>query len=154
MQRNGKQYVKIFFNCEKNKYNKGLGNAHRAKFVKTCYIYRWRHLWSKTWTLETHEEESVPSYISSLWVGDLIADEGLQIGEKSKLGWLIGLFKHAIWADSLYFLYLLLLSISKILASSQLILALSKGPNWVGVFPHTPEDGNRSSFRNIMFSIS
>jgi hypothetical protein len=43
---------------------------------------------------------------------------GNQIGEMSKLGWLIGLVKHAIWADSLYFLYLLLLSISKILASS------------------------------------
>jgi hypothetical protein len=39
------------------------------------------------------------------------------MGEISKLGWLIGLLKHAIWADSLYFLYLLLLSISKILAS-------------------------------------
>jgi hypothetical protein len=49
---------------------------------------------------------------------------GIQIGELSKLGWLIGLVKHAIWADSLYFLYLLLLSISKILASSQL-----KNPN-------------------------
>jgi hypothetical protein len=42
---------------------------------------------------------------------------GIQIGEMSKLGWLIGLTKHAIWADSLYFLYLLLLSISKTLAS-------------------------------------
>jgi hypothetical protein len=42
----------------------------------------------------------------------------MQIGEMSKLGWLIGLVKHAIWADSLYFLYLLLLSISKILVSS------------------------------------
>jgi hypothetical protein len=27
-----------------------------------------------------------------------------------------------------------------------------KGPNSVGVFPHSPEDGNRSSFRNIVFS--
>jgi hypothetical protein len=44
---------------------------------------------------------------------------GIQIGEMSKLGWLIGLIKRAIWADSLYFLYLLLLSISKTLASSQ-----------------------------------
>jgi hypothetical protein len=32
---------------------------------------------------------------------------GIQIGEISKLGWLIGLVKHAICADSLYFLYLL-----------------------------------------------
>jgi hypothetical protein len=43
---------------------------------------RWRNLWSKTWTLETEtlwretHEESVLSYMSSLWVGDLIADEG------------------------------------------------------------------------------
>jgi hypothetical protein len=28
------------------------------------------------------------------------------MGEISELGWLIGLDKHAIWADSLYFLYL------------------------------------------------
>jgi hypothetical protein len=41
--------------------------------------------------------------------------------EMSKLGWLIGLVKHAVhvWADSLYFQYLLLLSISEILASSE-----------------------------------
>jgi hypothetical protein len=31
-------------------------------------------------------------------------------------------------------------------------LALSKGPNWVSVFsPPSPEDGNRSSFRNVVF---
>jgi hypothetical protein len=47
---------------------------------------------------------------------------GIQMGEVSKLGWQIGLFKHAIWADSLYFLYLLLISISKILSSPQLTL--------------------------------
>jgi hypothetical protein len=27
---------------------------------------------------------------------------GIQTGEMSKLGWLIGLVKHALWADSLY----------------------------------------------------
>jgi hypothetical protein len=42
--------------------------------------------------------------------------------EISKLDWLIGLVKHAIWADSLYFLYLQILSISEILASSQITL--------------------------------
>jgi hypothetical protein len=26
------------------------------------------------------------------------------------------------------------------------------GPNWLGVFPPWPEDGNRSSFRNVVFS--
>jgi hypothetical protein len=41
------------------------------------------------------------------------------MGEMSRLGWVIGLVKYALRADSLYFLYLLLLSISKILASSQ-----------------------------------
>jgi hypothetical protein len=40
---------------------------------------------------------------------------GLQMGEPSKLGWLIGLVKHAIWADSLYFLHMLLLEISSLL---------------------------------------
>jgi hypothetical protein len=44
---------------------------------------------------------------------------GIQIGEMPKLDWLIGLLKYSIWADSLYFLYLLLLSIYKVLASSQ-----------------------------------
>jgi hypothetical protein len=39
----------------------------------------------------------------------------IQMREMSKLDWLTGLIKHAIWADSLYFLYLLLLSIYKIL---------------------------------------
>jgi hypothetical protein len=47
---------------------------------------------------------------------------GIQIGGMSSLGWLIGLVTRAIWADSLCFLYLFLLSISKILASSQPIL--------------------------------
>jgi hypothetical protein len=42
------------------------------------------------------------------------------MGEMSKLGWLIRLVKHTIWANSLYFLNLLLLLISKILASSQM----------------------------------
>jgi hypothetical protein len=46
---------------------------------------------------------------------------GIQMGEISRLGWLIGVFKHSIWAYSLYFLCLLLLSISKILASSQTV---------------------------------
>jgi membrane-anchored glycerophosphoryl diester phosphodiesterase (GDPDase) len=45
---------------------------------------------------------------------------GIQMGEMSILGRLIGLVKHVIGADFLYFLYLLLLlPISKILASSQ-----------------------------------
>jgi hypothetical protein len=31
-------------------------------------------------------------------------------------------------------------------------LALSKGPNRVGVFPPSPEDGNRFSFRDVVLS--
>jgi hypothetical protein len=34
--------------------------------------------------------------------------KGIQMGGMSRLGWLIGLVKHAIWADSLYFVYLLI----------------------------------------------
>jgi hypothetical protein len=37
----------------------------------------------------------------------------IQMWEISKLGWLMGFVEHAIWADSLYFLNLLLLSTSK-----------------------------------------
>jgi hypothetical protein len=44
---------------------------------------------------------------------------GIQMGEMFKLVWLIGLVKHTIRAESLYFLCLLLLSISSILPSSQ-----------------------------------
>jgi hypothetical protein len=32
---------------------------------------------------------------------------GIQMGEMSKLGWLIGLTEQALWAASLYLLYLL-----------------------------------------------
>jgi ABC-type Fe3+-siderophore transport system permease subunit len=45
-----------------------------------------------------------------------------QTGEMSKLGWLTGFTEHAIWADFLYFLCLLLLSIPNILVSSQTTL--------------------------------
>jgi hypothetical protein len=47
----------------------------------------------------------------------LLMIRGTQMVEMSKLGWLMGLVEHAMRTDSLYFLYLLLLSFSKILAS-------------------------------------
>jgi hypothetical protein len=47
---------------------------------------------------------------------------GNKMGEISRMGWLIGFLKHTTGAVSLYFLYLLLLAISKILASSQTTL--------------------------------
>jgi hypothetical protein len=43
----------------------------------------------------------------------------MQIGELSKLDWLVELVKHAIWTNSLYSLHLLLLSFCRILASFQ-----------------------------------
>jgi hypothetical protein len=43
----------------------------------------------------------------------------IHMGEMYKLGSLIGLVKRATWDNSLYILYLLLLSIPKILASYQ-----------------------------------
>jgi len=36
------------------------------------------------------------------------------MGQISKLGWLIGLVRQAMWAEFLYFLYVLLVSISTI----------------------------------------
>jgi hypothetical protein len=41
------------------------------------------------------------------------------MGEIPKLGWLMGLVKPSIQVDSLYFIYLLLLSISTALTSSK-----------------------------------
>jgi hypothetical protein len=82
------------------------------------------------------------------WVTSLLL-RGIQMGEMSKLGWLIGLVKYAIWADPLYFLHLLLLSISKILPLSQPTLVLRDPTEYVS--PPSPEDGNRTSFRNILF---
>jgi hypothetical protein len=58
---------------------------------------------------------------------------GIQMGEMSKLGWLIRLVKNAIRADSLYFLYLPLLSISRILASTQLPLWSSGQSSWLQI---------------------
>jgi hypothetical protein len=45
--------------------------------------------------------------------------KGIQMGGMLRLGSLTGLLKHATWTDFLYFLYPLLLSIPKILASYQ-----------------------------------
>jgi hypothetical protein len=45
--------------------------------------------------METHEEP-VTSYRSSLELDGSLLIRGIQIGEMSKLGWLIGLVKHVI----------------------------------------------------------
>jgi hypothetical protein len=45
----------------------------------------------------------------------------IQMGERAKLRWPTGSVEHAMWADSSYLLYLPLLSICRILASSQII---------------------------------
>jgi hypothetical protein len=61
----------------------------------------------------SHHTDVVCEMVTSLLI------RGIRIGEMSKLGWWIGLVKHAIWASSLCFLYLFLFSLSKIVASSQ-----------------------------------
>jgi hypothetical protein len=43
------------------------------------------------------------------------------------------------------------IEISSLRANQWLRLPLPKWPNWIGVFPPSPEDGNRSSFRNVVF---
>jgi hypothetical protein len=64
---------------------------------------------------------------------------GIQMGEMSKLGWIIGLIEQAIWAASLYFLYLLWLSTSKILAlPSQLYDPLCRHIELISIFPEDP----------------
>jgi hypothetical protein len=47
---------------------------------------------------------------------------GVQMGEMSKLGWLIGWSSRDMWADSLYFLYMVLGSLCKTFASFQHIV--------------------------------
>jgi hypothetical protein len=49
------------------------------------------------------------------------------MGEISKLGWLVGLVEHAMWADSLYFVYLLLLS------TSYGLLHMHAEPTWISL---------------------
>jgi hypothetical protein len=61
----------------------------------------------------SHHTDLLCELVTSLLI------RGIQMGEMSRLGWLIGLIKRAIWANSLYILYLLLLSVPKILASPQ-----------------------------------
>jgi hypothetical protein len=80
-----------------------------AKKWKTCSIYRWCHLEIETLCRSTRNLSRHADLFCELEPSLLM--KGVQIREISKLAWLIGLVKHVIWADSLYFLYLLLLSI-------------------------------------------
>jgi hypothetical protein len=57
--------------------------------------------------LENSEESLMPYCLCELVMSLLIT--GIHMGETSKLSWLIGLVKHAIRVNSIYFLYLLLL---------------------------------------------
>jgi hypothetical protein len=63
--------------------------------------------------MENMLQKSLKRYRSSLRVGNLTADKGIQMEEMSKLSWLMGVVRNATWANSLYFLYLLLLSFPK-----------------------------------------
>jgi hypothetical protein len=146
-------YIKTFFLWKNNRYISALGNAHPAlcSTKKRLSIYRWCHLWGKTWTLETQTllkpMKNLSRYTDHLCESETsLGTMGILIGETTKLGWLIGLVKLAIWADSLYFIYLLLLSISKGQASSQYSMT-----NWVGcLHPHIC--GRKQT--NVVFSSS
>jgi hypothetical protein len=72
------------------------------------------NIWKPTKDLSPHTD--LFELITSLLI------RGIQMGEVTRVGWLIVLVKQDIWADSLYLMYQLLLSISKILASSKFIL--------------------------------
>jgi hypothetical protein len=63
--------------------------------------------------------ENLSQHTELCELGTSLLIREIQMGEISKLGWLIGLVKHAMWADSLYFLYLLLFSIFEMIAASQ-----------------------------------
>jgi hypothetical protein len=105
-------------------HNKIRCTGLNGEFCKTILCLQLVPLWSK------NKEHSGLNPYRNPWrichtiliFSELVTSlliRGIQMGEMSKLGWLIRLIKHAMWADSLYFPYLLLLSISKILASSQ-----------------------------------
>jgi hypothetical protein len=88
--------------------------------------YRSRNPWSKTITLYSKSNRNNEHLSSQI---DLLCEMltsllimGIQMGKMSELGWLIKSIEQAICATSLYFLYLLWLSISKILASSIYLL--------------------------------
>jgi hypothetical protein len=72
---------------------------------------------------------------------------GIQIGEMFRLVWLIGVLKYVIWADSLYFLYLLVLSVSKILVSSHPTL-------WIRACGANFNFSRRPSLRLCVCSVS
>jgi hypothetical protein len=76
------------------------------------------HVASKAFSISKNTAAVDPADLPCDLLTSLLT-KAIQMGEMSRLVWLNGLVKHAICADSLYFLYLLLLSISKILASSQ-----------------------------------
>jgi hypothetical protein len=59
---------------------------------------------------------------------------GVQMGEMSKLGWLIGWSSRDMWVDSLYFLYVVFGSICKTFASLQHILWSSLYACWANFY--------------------
>jgi uncharacterized membrane protein len=85
-----------------------------ARTVPTASIIHGVKPWLFTLKPNRNKWTSVMSYRSSLWNVDLIADNEDPDGRN----WLIRLREQAIWTASFYFLYLLWLSISKILALS------------------------------------
>jgi hypothetical protein len=95
--------------------------------VKPFCANRQFHLWSKSWKLGaiplcklvkslSHYTDFLCELVTSLLI------RGIQMGEMSKLGWLIGFLKHTIWADSLHFHPSFSLSFRSVHASSQFLL--------------------------------
>jgi hypothetical protein len=96
-------------------YKPSQQNKEHEHQCKEMEKYLWRHLVSTASAIyEVKPEQSRLKHYGNPWricrviqicaVSNLIADEGIQIGEVYILGWLFVLVKHAIWADSLYFL--------------------------------------------------
>jgi hypothetical protein len=95
--------------------------------------YRLRHLLSGNRTLSAQTNRNLRhTALFELVTSSLT--KGIQMGEIYKAGYLIGLVRHAIWTDSLKFLYLLLLLIPKILASSRLTLRPSSQLCWANFY--------------------
>jgi hypothetical protein len=95
-------------------------------YLKPFCAYRYRHMWIKNWTFGTETlnkaMNNLPRHTAFYELVTSLLTRGIQMGDITKLRWLTGLVKHTIRAGSLYFMYLLLLSICTILSSSQMTL--------------------------------
>jgi hypothetical protein len=95
--------------------------------------------WQKSWLERRHTPHgtnTTKQIFHSIYTGrscsflTSTAITEVQMGEMSKLGWLIRWSTRDMWADSLYFLYVVFGSICKTFASFQHILWLSTYACW------------------------